>query len=150
MDAGVGSVLRSSADPTSDAFLRNQETHRKLAADLQALLAQTAVGGSERARQRHVDRGKLLPRDRVDALVDPASPFLELSPLAAYGMYDDEAPAAGIITGVGRVSGREVVVVANADDKVIHLIRQVSGDPLVGLWPVESVGERHSCGTDNP
>ena len=72
-----------------------------------------ALGGGERARERHVARGKLLPRERVDALLDPGSPFLELSPLAADGMYDGEAPAAGIITGIGRVSGRECVVVAN-------------------------------------
>src|SRR5438477_595307 len=62
---------------------------------------------------RHVDRGKLLPRERVDALLDPGSPFLELSPLAAHGLYDDEAPAAGLITGIGRIAGRECVVVAN-------------------------------------
>src|SRR4051794_41213574 len=72
-----------------------------------------AQGGGERARQRHVERGKLLPRDRVDGLLDPGSRFLELSPLAANGLYDDQAPAAGIITGVGRVAGRECVVVAN-------------------------------------
>ena len=72
-----------------------------------------ALGGGERARQRHVDRGKLLPRERVDALLDPGSPFLELSPLAAHGLYDGDAPAAGIITGIGRVAGRECVVVAN-------------------------------------
>ena len=71
------------------------------------------LGGGERARQRHVDRGKLLPRERVDTLLDPGSPFLELSPLAAHGLYDGEAPAAGIITGIGRVAGRECVVVAN-------------------------------------
>src|SRR4029434_10361402 len=69
--------------------------------------------GGERARQRHVDRGKLLPRERVDALLDPGTPFLELSPLAAHGMYDDQAPAAGIITGIGRVSGRECLIVCN-------------------------------------
>ncbi|HXV93346.1 MAG TPA: carboxyl transferase domain-containing protein, partial [Pseudonocardia sp.] len=76
-------------------------------------LARAALGGPERARARHVERGKLLPRERVDALVDPSSPFLELSPLAAHGMYGDEAPGAGIITGVGRIAGRECVVVAN-------------------------------------
>src|ERR1700754_1139642 len=70
-------------------------------------------GGPARARERHVARGKLLPRDRVDALLDPGSPFLELSPLAADGLYDGDAPSAGIITGVGRVSGRECVIVAN-------------------------------------
>ena len=76
-------------------------------------LRRVAQGGGERARQRHVERGKLLPRERVDALLDPGSPFLELSPLAAHGLYDGDAPAAGIITGIGRVSGRECVVVAN-------------------------------------
>ncbi|WP_341350706.1 carboxyl transferase domain-containing protein [Thermostaphylospora chromogena] len=87
--------------------------NERLAAELRERLASAALGGPERARARHVARGKLLPRDRVDTLLDPGSRFLELSPLAAYGMYDDQAPAAGIITGVGRVSGREVVVVAN-------------------------------------
>lgn len=87
--------------------------HRGLVAELNAKLAAAALGGSERSRQRHVARGKLLPRDRVDGLLDPGSPFLELSPLAAVGMYDDECPGAGIITGIGRVSGRECVIVAN-------------------------------------
>ncbi|GAA5121999.1 carboxyl transferase domain-containing protein [Pseudonocardia adelaidensis] len=98
---------------TSGTTPRGAASHRELVADLKARLATAALGGSERARVRHVERGKLLPRDRVDALVDPSSPFLELSPLAANGMYGDEAPGAGLITGVGRVAGREVVVVAN-------------------------------------
>jgi 3-methylcrotonyl-CoA carboxylase beta subunit len=106
-------VLRSTADPTTEAHRRNAKTHTALADELRARLAETGRGGPERARLRHVERGKLLPRDRVDTLLDPGSPFLELSALAANGMYDDEAPAAGIITGVGRISGRECVVVAN-------------------------------------
>ncbi|HEY3684611.1 MAG TPA: carboxyl transferase domain-containing protein [Streptosporangiaceae bacterium] len=106
-------VLRSTVDPSGEAAARNAEAHTALVAELRGHLATAARGGSDRARERHEARGKLLPRDRVDALLDPASPFLELSPLAAYGMYDDEAPAAGIITGVGRISGRECVVVAN-------------------------------------
>ena len=106
-------VLATRADPAGADFRRHDAEHRALVAELAAKLARTSVGGSERARKRHLDRGKLLPRDRVDALVDPASPFLELSPLAADGMYDGEAPSAGIITGVGRVAGREVVIVAN-------------------------------------
>jgi 3-methylcrotonyl-CoA carboxylase beta subunit len=106
-------ALRSSADPASEAFAANAAEQRELAAGLRGRLAAARSGGPERARQRHVERGKLLPRDRVDALLDLGSPFLELSPLAATGMYDDEAPAAGIITGVGRVAGRECVVVAN-------------------------------------
>ncbi|WP_214407797.1 carboxyl transferase domain-containing protein [Pseudonocardia lacus] len=87
--------------------------HRELVADLRAQLAAARQGGPERARARHVERGKMLPRDRVDSLLDPSSPFLELSPLAAHGLYDGEAPGAGMITGVGRVAGRECVVVAN-------------------------------------
>ena len=71
------------------------------------------MGGAARSRARHVERGKLLPRDRVDPLVDPGSPFLELSPLAAHGLYGGDAPGARIITAVGRVSGRKCVIVAN-------------------------------------
>src|SRR5881409_3477496 len=84
-----------------------------LVAELRERLAKARAGGPERARQRHVAAGKLLPRDRVERLLDPGTAFLELSPLAAYGMYDDEAPGAGIITGIGRVSGTECVIVAN-------------------------------------
>ena len=91
----------------------NRDEHLALVAQLRDKLAAAAVGGPERARERHVSRGKLLPRDRVDDLLDPGSPFLELSPLAADGMYDGESPGAGIITGIGRVSGRECVIVAN-------------------------------------
>src|SRR5437763_5025631 len=105
--------LRSAADPSAEPFLGYAKEHAELVDDLRQRLARARLGGPEQARARHTGRGKLLPRDRVDALVDPASPFLELSPLAATGMYDDQAPAAGIITGVGRVSGRECVVVAN-------------------------------------
>src|SRR6185295_11819251 len=106
-------VLRSAVDPGDASFARNAQAHRALVADLREKLATAARGGPERARARHVGRGKLLPRERVDALLDPSSPFLELSPLAAHGMYDGDAPGAGIITGVGRVAGRECVVVAN-------------------------------------
>src|SRR5690242_9863171 len=84
-----------------------------LVADLRDTIAAIEQGGGEAARARHASRGKLLPRERVRALIDPASPFLELSQLAAYGMYDDNIAAAGIITGVGRVSGRECVIVCN-------------------------------------
>jgi 3-methylcrotonyl-CoA carboxylase beta subunit len=106
-------VLRSRADPASESFKQNAGVHAALADELRQRLAVAGRGGTERARQRHVARGKLLPRDRIDALIDPAAPFLELSPLAADGLYDGEAPAAGIITGVGRISGRECVIVAN-------------------------------------
>src|SRR5271166_2635283 len=106
-------ALRSAANPASEAFKRNVAEHAALAAEHRERLAAARLGGSEQARRRHTERGKLLPRDRIDTLVDPGSPFLELSPLAAAGMYDGEAPGAGIITGVGRVSGRECVIVAN-------------------------------------
>ncbi|MEU4120180.1 carboxyl transferase domain-containing protein [Kitasatospora sp. NPDC028055] len=105
--------LGTSADPGSAAFQANTEAHRALVAELRAKLDAAALGGGAKARARHTSRGKLLPRDRVDTLLDPASPFLELAPLAADGMYDGAAPAAGVIAGIGRVAGREVVVVAN-------------------------------------
>ncbi len=98
---------------TAEAAARNTEAHTALVTDLRKRLARARLGGPPRARTRHVERGKLLPRDRVDALVDPSSPFLELAPLAGTGMYGDEVQAAGIITGVGRVAGRECVIVAN-------------------------------------
>src|SRR2546427_6946348 len=86
---------------------------RALVTELRQRLAKAREGGPERARERHTKAGKLLPRDRVERLLDPGTAFLELSPLAAFGMYDDEAPGAGIITGIGRVSGNECVIVAN-------------------------------------
>src|SRR5213593_1916660 len=89
------------------------DEHRRLVDELNTKLAAAALGGNERSRERHVSRGKLLPRERVDRLLDPGSPFLELAALAANGMYGDESPGAGIITGVGRVEGRECVIVAN-------------------------------------
>ncbi len=106
-------VLTSRTDPGSGESLRRTAAHQGLVADLRERLSRAALGGPAASRERHVARGKLLPRERVDALLDPASPFLELSPLAAGGMYGDEAPGAGVITGVGRVAGRECVVVAN-------------------------------------
>jgi len=105
--------LRSRVQPGTDAFRENVAAHEALLEDLRTELARVEAGGGDKARERHVARGKLLPRDRVDHLLDPGAPFLELSPLAAHGMYDGEAPGAGIITGVGRVAGREVVIVAN-------------------------------------
>ncbi len=93
--------------------MTHREAHLQLVAELRTKLAAAALGGPERARERHVSRGKLLPRERVDGLLDPGSPLLEIAPLAADGMYDDDCPAAGIITGIGRVMGRECMVVAN-------------------------------------
>src|SRR4029077_13566292 len=91
----------------------HRDAHVALVDQLRTKLAAAALGGPERARERHVSRGKLLPRDRVDRLLDPGSPFRELAPLAADGMYDDECPGAGMIAGIGRVSGRECMIVVN-------------------------------------
>lgn len=106
-------VLMTHVRPGSPEFDANEAEHRRLVAELRGLLAQVAQGGGAGARERHTARGKLLPRERIHRLCDPAAPFLELSPLAAQGLYDGASPGAGIITGVGRVSGREVVIVAN-------------------------------------
>ena len=106
-------VLRSAIDTRSAEFAANAAAMRGLVADLRAQVAVVELGGGETARQRHQSRGKLLARERVAGLLDPGSPFLELSQLAAFGMYGGEVPSAGIITGIGRVSGRECVIVAN-------------------------------------
>jgi 3-methylcrotonyl-CoA carboxylase beta subunit len=106
-------VLDSKLNTRSPEFRAAAEAMSGLVADLRDKIAKAAAGGGEEARAKHLARGKLLPRDRVTLLLDPGTPFLELSPLAAYGMYKDEAPCAGIITGVGRVSGRECVIVCN-------------------------------------
>jgi len=110
-------VLPSKLNPRADDFRASSEHMRALVADLKAKIDAIAIGGgdakSQEARAKHLARGKLLPRDRVQMLLDPGTPFLELSQLAAYGMYKDEAPCAGLITGVGRVAGRECVIVCN-------------------------------------
>ena len=106
-------ILTSEASATDTRFEQNDAAQRELVADLRRRLATAAAGGPERARERHVARGKLLPRDRIDALLDEGSPFLELAPLAATGMYDDESPAAGVIAGIGLVAGRHVMIVCN-------------------------------------
>src|ERR1700740_2935590 len=106
-------VLTTSLDRRSEGFAANAAAMRALVADLREKVEGIRAGGGEEARRRHLGRGKLLPRKRVRALLDPGSPFLELSALAARGMYDGEVPAAGIITGIGRIMGRECVVIAN-------------------------------------
>jgi 3-methylcrotonyl-CoA carboxylase beta subunit len=103
----------SSPLPRDVTFEANATHMRSLVSDLRTKIADIAKGGGEKARERHLSRGKLLPRDRVDGLLDPGTPFLELSQLAAHEVYDEPVPAAGILTGIGRVSGRECVVVAN-------------------------------------
>jgi 3-methylcrotonyl-CoA carboxylase beta subunit len=107
------SILTSKINPRATEFRANAETMQGLVTDLRRLIHTIERGGGERARGRHLARGKLLPRQRIDLLLDPGSPFLEFSQLAAHGVYDEEVPAAGIITGIGRISGRECVVVAN-------------------------------------
>ena len=105
--------LHSSIDPSSSDFARNAEAMRTLVADLREKLSQVAGGGGEVSRNRHTARGKMLARQRVDLLVDPGTSFLELSPLAAYGLYGGDVHSASVVTGVGRVAGRECVIVAN-------------------------------------
>ena len=109
----MSTVLHTHARPGSPEFTANEEAHRALVADLRERQAVAALGGGERSRERHTARGKLLPRTRIDRLADPGSPFLELSPLAAHDMYDGAAPGAGVVAGIARVHGREVIVVAN-------------------------------------
>jgi 3-methylcrotonyl-CoA carboxylase beta subunit len=106
-------VLDSALDTRSPAFRANAAAMAALVADLRRTADATRQGGGEAARARHLARGKLLPRDRIRALIDQVSPFLEVGQLAAHGMYGGEVPSAGLITGVGRVSGRECMIVAN-------------------------------------
>jgi 3-methylcrotonyl-CoA carboxylase beta subunit len=107
------SVIRSRVSTRSEEFRRNAAAVETLVADLRAEVAKAGLGGDARSRDRHIARGKLLPRDRLEHLLDPGAPFLELSQLAAHGMYGGEVPAAGLITGIGRVAGRECVVIVN-------------------------------------
>jgi len=106
-------ILASPIDTTSVEFRTNAAHMRALVADLDRRRAEAAQGGAVRARERHAARGKLLPRERVLRLIDPGAPFLELSPLAANGMYEDAIHGAGLITGIGRIEGRECVILAN-------------------------------------
>jgi acetyl-CoA carboxylase carboxyltransferase component len=105
--------IESNVDTTSSEFRANRKSMLELVAEFRERLAKAAEGGPPSQRERHRKRGKLLVRERLERLFDPNTPFVELSPLAAYGMYDDEAPGAGVVTGIGRVHGREVLVVAN-------------------------------------
>ena len=106
-------VIESVIDRRAAGFMANAEVMRGLVADLRALAETVCLGGGKASRDRHVSRGKLLPRDRIQALLDPGSAFLEVGQLAAHGLYGDEVPSAGIITGIGRVSGRECMIVVN-------------------------------------
>ncbi|MCW3838077.1 carboxyl transferase domain-containing protein [Sphingomonas canadensis] len=106
-------VLGTNVSADSETYRANAAHHRALAAKLREDVARAALGGSQASRERHASRGKLLPRDRVERLLDPGSPFLEIGQLAACDMYDGEVPGAGMIAGIGRVSGRTVMIVCN-------------------------------------
>ncbi|HEY3597232.1 MAG TPA: carboxyl transferase domain-containing protein [Paraburkholderia sp.] len=106
-------VIETKLNPRSDDFRANAAALEALVADLREKIAKLALGGGPAARDKHLARGKLLPRDRVAQLVDPGTPFLELSQLAAFGMYHDDAPGAGVITGIGRIAGQECMIVCN-------------------------------------
>ena len=106
-------AYKSLIDANSNTFAANHAAMSEVVDHFRAVLAKIEEGGSEKARQKHQDRGKLLPRHRIDSLIDPGTPFLEFSALAGFGLYDADVPAGGIITGLGRVNGAEVVVVAN-------------------------------------
>jgi 3-methylcrotonyl-CoA carboxylase beta subunit len=106
-------VIPSSLDASSPQSRDNAAAMTELVAELRRKLAKVREGGPQRARDRHLAAGKMLPRQRVEGLLDPGTPFLEIAALAAAGIYDDEAPGAGIITGIGRISGIDCVIVAN-------------------------------------
>ena len=106
-------AIRSQLNPRAEEFRTNDARMRSLVEDLRAKVARVALGGDEAARAKHTGRGKLLARERVRTLLDPGSPFLEIGQLAAWGMYGGDVPSASIVTGIGRISGRECVVVAN-------------------------------------
>src|ERR1035438_1800754 len=107
------STLKTNLNARSAEFRTNAGAMSALVADLRAKIDQVALGGGEAARAKHVARGKLLPRERVRTLLDAGSPFLALSQLAALDMYDNEAPRAGIITGIGRILGQECMIIVN-------------------------------------
>ena len=106
-------VIESKLSPRSPEFSANAARMRTLVADLREKVARAAQGGGDKAREKHLAKGKLLPRERINLLLDPGSPFLELSQLAAFGMYNDDAPGASVITGVGRIAGIECLIIAN-------------------------------------
>jgi len=106
-------IIQTNINPDSEDFTTNNTHHKNLANELKERLRRVREGGGEKYRKRQEEQGKLFVRERIDRLLDPGSPFLELSALAAYDLYDSESPAAGIVTGIGRVSGREVMIVAN-------------------------------------
>lgn len=106
-------TIASVAAAGSSTFEANREAQTSLVEELKGRLAKAALGGPEKSRERHIARGKLLPRERIDYLLDQGSPFLEIAQLAANGMYNDDSPGAGVIAGIGLVHGRHVLVISN-------------------------------------
>ncbi|HET8711174.1 MAG TPA: carboxyl transferase domain-containing protein, partial [Spongiibacteraceae bacterium] len=106
-------IIKSKVNARSEEFATNSTHMKALVDDLRDKLETIKLGGGQAYQDRHKSRGKLLPRERINALLDPGSPFLELSQFAAYNVYDEDVPAAGIITGVGRVAGQECMIVCN-------------------------------------
>src|SRR5690349_10808499 len=106
-------ILETQINPADERFQANSAHNRELARELRERIALVRQGGGAQYRERHAEQGKLFVRDRIDHLIDPGSPFLEIAPLAAWELYEDVTPSAGIVTGIGRVSGVECVIVAN-------------------------------------
>ncbi len=106
-------LLKTAVAPQSQNFALNTAAMQSLVEDLRGKIALITQGGGAKARERHIARGKLLPRDRVAVLIDPGTPFLEFSQLAAYEVYADSVPAAGLISGIGRICGQDCIVIAN-------------------------------------
>src|SRR5690554_947801 len=106
-------TLHTTLDPASEPARANDAAQRALVDELRDNIRRTSLGGPEKSRERHVARGKLLVRDRIDRLLDEGSPFLEVAPLAAHDLYDNDSPSAGVVAGIGLVHGRHVMVVAN-------------------------------------
>ena len=105
--------LQSAAIPSSEGFRANRDAHLAALDEIRGAALAAAGGGGDKARERHLSRGKMLPRERVANLLDPGAPFLEVGALAAHGLYDGAAPSAGMIAGIGRVQGRQVMVLCN-------------------------------------
>ena len=106
-------IIESKLNPRSDDFRANAAALEALVADFRAKVELLSLGVGQAAREKHSGLGNLLPRERIEKLLDPGTPFLEFSHLAAYGMYNDDAPGAGVITGIGRIAGHECVIVCN-------------------------------------
>ena len=115
------STIKTNHNPSSDESQANLEYNKKLVKDLKNKILEVNRGGKESAVKKHQDRGKLLVRERIDLLIDQDTPFLELSALAAIDMYKNEVPSAGIVTGIGVVHGREVMIIANDALSLIHI-----------------------------